>query len=312
MSADGMIDPVGIRQGLSRLSREAGENLTFVLERFAAQRLLYRLSRSEHRNSFALKGAMLLAIWSKTPYRATRDIDLLGWGEDSAPRLERVFRDLCNMQIEDGLLFDCNTSTVEEIRENQEYGGFRVKLRAYLGTAWVNVQVDVGFGDVITPRDVEVTCPTMLDFPSAILKAYPRETVVAEKVEAIVRLGLVNGRMKDLSDLYHLSSEFSFDGQPLCQAVGRTFSRRQTELPVGTPVGLTERFYDDPANLRRWLGFLQAARLDSGISLSEVCEVLGGFLLPILTAARSGGEFDLHWKPSGPWLKRSDPAGEQA
>jgi len=180
MSEDRMAgDPAQIRRALSKKSVEAGENLTFVLERFASQRLLYRLSVSEHRNSFVLKGAVLLAVLSEVPYRATRDIDLLGQGENSIAHLESVFRGLCGMQVQDGLLFDRESVRVEEIRETQEYGEFRVKLRAYLEKAWASVQIDVGFGDDITPGAVEVECPCLLDFPPARLQAYPRETVIA-------------------------------------------------------------------------------------------------------------------------------------
>lgn len=290
-----------IRRDLSRVAIETRENLTYVLERFAAQRLLYRLSISEHQHSFVLKGAALLTVWSNTPYRATRDIDLLGWGVDSAARLESVFRDLCGMQVEDGLVFDPESLRVEEIRENQEYGGQRVRLRAYLQKAWVNVQVDVGFGDAITPKAIEVECPSLLDFPRAVLRAYPRETVVAEKTEALVRLGLINSRMKDFSDLHYMAVEFAFDGRLLCEAMSATFARRQTRPPDDIPEALTELFYGDDATKRRWTGFLVTARLSTDISLEEVCTNLRDFLVPVLESVASNVEFERTWQPGGPW-----------
>lgn len=303
MSKDNVVGiPLQVRKRLSQLSSETGENLTFVLERFAAQRLLYRLSISSHRNSFALKGAALLAVWSSEPYRATRDIDLLGWGENSTDRLASIFREISSIQIEDdGLIFDAESVAVEEIRENQEYAGLRVKLRAYLDKAWVVVQIDVGFGDAITPGTVEVECTSMLNFPPAVLRAYPRETVVAEKVEAMVRLGLINGRMKDFSDLYYLASAFEFDGQTLCKAIIATFARRQTPLPQATPAALTERFYNDADTKRRWAAFLKTAGINSDTSLEKVCKKIGEFIIPIIEAAVVGAELDMLWHPDKRW-----------
>lgn len=312
MSEDRTTDiPAQVRRRLSQMARETGENLTFLLERFAAQRLLYRLSLSQHRNGFALKGAVLLAVWSPEPYRATRDIDLLGWGENSAARLESVFREVCTLEIEDdGLTFDLDSIVVEEIRENQEYGGLRVKLGAYLDRAWAVVQIDVGFGDAITPEAVEVECPTMLDFPPALLRAYPRETVVAEKLEAMARLGLINSRMKDFSDLHYLASEFEFDGRLLTRAIIATFSRRQTPLPQTIPVALTEIFYGNTDTKRQWTAFLQTTRMSVRISLEEVCEKISEFLLPILEAAVRGVEPNMLWHPAGHWNRQDLPTND--
>jgi len=307
MSTDRTSDAAAqVGRRLSKMARQTGENLTFVLERFAAQRLLYRLSVSPHRDSFALKGAVLLAVWSPEPYRATRDIDLLGWGENSADRLEQVFREVCALQVEgDGLSFDAESIVVEEIRENQEYGGLRVKLRAYLDQAWVVVQIDVGFGDAITPEAVEVECPTMLDFAPAMLRAYPRETVIAEKAESMVRLGLVNSRMKDFSDLYYLASEFEFDGRLLTKAIIATFSRRQTPLPQTIPVALTERFYGNADTKRQWAAFLQTARMSINISLEDVCEKISEFLMPVIEAAVRGDEPNMLWHPDAHWNRQN-------
>ena len=297
--------PAQIRKSLSQMARKTGENLTFVLERFAAQQLLYRLSISPYKNSFVLKGAMLFAIWSPEPYRATRDIDLLGWGENSIARLRSIFYEVCTLEvISDGLAFDPNSIVIEEIRENQEYGGFRVKLRAYLEQAWAVIQIDVGFGDAITPEAVKVECPTMLDLPPAVLQAYPRETVVAEKVEAMVRLGQINSRMKDFSDLFYLASQFEFDGLLLCKAIIATFSRRQTPIPQVTPVALTERFYTDLTANRQWTAFLQTSRMSINISLEETCEKISKFIIPIIKAAANGIELDMVWRPASNWNYR--------
>ena len=278
------------------------------MERFAAQQLLFRLSISRYKDSFALKGAQLLAVWSSEPYRATRDIDLLGWGDNSPLRLKSIFQELCDIQVKgDGLAFASDTIRVDDIRDDQEYGGVRVKLRAYLGQAWVNVQVDIGFGDAVTPEAAEVECLSMLNLPPAVVRAYPKETVIAEKTEAMVRLGLINSRMKDFSDLYYLASEFEFDGLVLSKAIRATFARRQTAFSQDTPVALTERFYKDDSTMRRWSGFLQHTRMSARASLEEVCLTIREFILPVLVAAASDRASDSTWHPGGPGRSVEEP-----
>jgi predicted nucleotidyltransferase component of viral defense system len=297
-----------VHQRLLNLSKQRGEDFQFTLDRYAAERLLYRLSQSQHRERFVLKGAVLYSVWSPQTYRATRDVDLLGWGDPSAAGLRGIFREICQVQVEDdGLTFPADSVTVEEIREDQVYGGVRVKLTGLLGRARANVQVDVGFGDTITPAPVEVECSSLLGFPPPVLRAYPRESVVSEKFEASVALGMANSRMKDFHDLHYLSQEFEFEGARLRSAIVATFGRRRTALPTETPVALSERFYQDRDKMTQWSAFLRRTPgLAVDLTLEAVCLALQGFLMPPVEAAATGDAFDLVWSPRGPWKSREE------
>ena len=258
-----------------------------------------------HRNDFVLKGATLFAVWADTPHRPTKDLDLLGFGTPSADRLVRIFRELAVLNVElDGLTFDADSVEVGLIRAENAYGGFRVRLLALLGKARVPLQVDVGFGDAITPGPVEAQVGPLLDLPAPVLRAYPPETVVAEKLEAIVTLGLDNTRMKDYFDLWTLARTMGFEFDRLHAAVGATFERRQTALPDQTPVGLSKAFGDDDIKRRQWAGFLRKMKASSSTSaapdLADVIITVREFLLPILNTAgaeSAAGE----WPPGGPW-----------
>jgi len=198
--------PASVRQRLLNLSRERGEDFNFTLTRYANERLLYRLARSPYRDQFVLKGAALFQVWSESLYRPTRDVDLLGFGDSTATGIGSVFHELCVLEVEpDGLRLLPDSVRAEEIRDQQEYGGLRVHLMADLDGAQIALQVDVGFGDAVTPGIEEADFPTLLDFPAPHLRTYPRETVIAEKFEAMVRLGIVNTRMKDFYDVWQLA-----------------------------------------------------------------------------------------------------------
>lgn len=214
-----------------------------MLTRYANERLLYRLAQSSHAKSFVLKGAALFMLWTDKPHRATRDVDLLGFGDPSSDRIRAVMTDLISLEVDDddGLTFDKSTLEVEPIREDQGYGGIRAVLIAVLAGARARLQVDVGFGDVVTPGVLEVVFPTLLDLPAPRLRAYTRETVVAEKLEAIVQLGLANSRMKDFYDLIILSRMFEFQGPTLARAILATFSRRKTSVPRKLRSGSLQR-----------------------------------------------------------------------
>lgn len=209
-----------VRHRLLVLSQEKKEPFDLVLMRYSIERLLYRLSRSRYAKQFLLKGAMLFQIWTDSSYRPTRDVDLLGFGPAEASDLKDIFQTLCSLSVEpDGLMFIAETVEVKTIREEATYGGIRVFVEAYLETARIHVQCDVGFGDAVTPRPEMVRFPTLLDFPSPRLYAYPIYTVVSEKLEALARFGEMNSRMKDFYDLWFLSNRFEFDGQTLVGAI---------------------------------------------------------------------------------------------
>lgn len=292
-----------VKQRLLNVGKRTKEDFQLLLTRYAIERTLYRLGASEHANSFVLKGAMLFALWTGEMHRPTRDVDLLGFGENSDERLAAVFKALCAVAIEDdGLAFDADSVAVQPIREEDEYGGRRVTFVVRLAQARVTLQVDVGFGDAITPAAETVDYPTLLGMESPKLRAYPRETVVAEKVEAMVKLGLTNSRMKDFYDLLVLSRTFPFDGAKVSAAIAATFTRRGTAIPAEPPVALTEAFAGDDSKRKQWQAFVRRSGLEERVGeLGEVVTELSGFLLPLLSAASTSKAFDGVWQPMGPW-----------
>lgn len=292
-----------VRHRLTDLARKQGEDFQLVLTRYAIERLLYRLSRSAHREEFVLKGAMLFQLWTQQRHRPTRDLDLLGRGNHSIGTLAQVFKEVCALTVEDdGLVFLTDTVHAEKIKEDQDYEGVRVHCEARLERARIDLQIDVGFGDAITPKAIEVQYPAMLEFPAASLRAYPRETVVAEKFQAMVALGIANSRMKDFFDLWTLAHSFEFNGPTLCHAIQATFKRRKTALPTEPPLALTSEFGTDAAKVKQWEAFIKKSRLDvGGKTLEQVCVSLQGFLMPATQALIAVEAFEMRWPPSGPW-----------
>jgi predicted nucleotidyltransferase component of viral defense system len=220
-----------VRVRLLKLANERGQPNELLLTRYVLERLLYRLSTSAHRDRFVLKGAMLMTIWFETPFRPTRDLDFLGFGNSEPEVVLAAFREICGITQDDGVAFDLNSLEVEHIREELEYGGLRIKGYAVVGGARVRLAIDVGFGDAVEPGIAETEYPVLLDLPAPRLRTYPRETVVAEKFEAIVKFGRVNSRVKDFYDIWLLSREYQFEGDTLARAIAATFARRKTEIP---------------------------------------------------------------------------------
>jgi hypothetical protein len=294
-----------IRQRLLDHSRAKGEDFNLTLTRYASERFLYRLSRTEYAAKFILKGAMLFAFWTDKPHRPTADLDFLGRGVESAAELRKIFEEVCRAAVvPDGLEFKPESITVEAIREDQAYQGLRVRVAGKLGKARVSVQADIGFGDIVKPRPKSITFPTILDLPAPRVKAYPPEAVIAEKFQAMVNLGMANSRMKDFYDLYLMARSFNFEGRILAEAITATFKRRKTDLPVGIPLALSEEFAGDADKRKQWKGFLARNRLDAtGLDLSEVVEYLRLFLMPLLTAVSQQKEFNASWSNGGPWKK---------
>ena len=303
--------PASVRQRLLNLSKARGEDFNLTLTRYGTERLLYRLSKSDYAGQFVLKGAMLFSLWTGRLQRPTRDLDLLGYGASSQEALTRTFRDISQIDATpDGLTFHPDSVKVTEIREGQRYRGQRVHLMATLGNARIHLQVDVGFGDVITPPAREVDFPSMLGFPSARLRAYSKETVIAEKLEAMAVLGIANSRMKDFYDVWMMSREFPFDGRMLARAIGATFRHHAVELPRTSPTAFTEAFAQDPIKLRQWGAFLSRNRLDAGgLSFSQVVAEIRLFLMPVILAAANGQELDADWPEAGPWVATQNNMG---
>jgi predicted nucleotidyltransferase component of viral defense system len=292
-----------VHHRLLNKARERHEDPNLVLIHYALERFLYRLGRSQHKDRFILKGAMLFAAWTDQPHRPTRDLDLLGIGDSSDAALGRVFGEIVRTPVEpDGLEFDHRSISISEIREAQDYPGKRIKLPARLGNARLNLQIDVGFGDAVTPEPAEIEYPALLDLPAPRIRAYPCETVIAEKLQALVAFDRAISRMKDFYDMWMLSKQFSFDGASLSAAIAATFERRSTAVPEGVPTALTDEFAADPIKQTQWAAFLRRSGLaDAPPELSGVVRDLRAFLLEPLRSAAQGRPFSKSWKPGGPW-----------
>ena len=268
-----------IRQRLLDRARARGEEFQLVLDRFAVERLLYRLSVSPHRDQFLLKGALLFALWFDAPHRPTRDADLLGFGPADGERLHAVIAELCAIDSDDGLRFELGSIQIEPIREEAAYEGLRARLVAFLGGARCHVQWDVGFGDAVTPGPQDMDYPVMLDeFPPPRLRVYRRETVFAEKLEAIATLGIANSRMKDYFDLQALLREQAMAPATLAEAIRATFQRRGTAPPEGVPFGLTDAFATDAQKQSQWAAFLRRNRLAAPALDAVVAELRAFFI----------------------------------
>lgn len=278
MTSDGK--STSVRRRLLNLAQSRGEDYNQVLIRYGGLRFLARLAASDHANGFLLKGATMFLVWYGSMHRPTSDIDLLGFVEADEAVLTEVIRSVCDQEVdEDGVRFDPESVRVERIREETAYGGLRCLIQATLGSAKLRVQVDVGFGDDVTPEPQVVEVPRLLEGEiRRELRAYMPETVVAEKFEAIVKLGLANSRMKDYLDLDLLLQGGEVDQWRLSAALKRTFTRRKTPMPLTLPIGLTEDFWNDEFARRRWQAFVRRNRLSVG-SLEEVCQRIGRAML---------------------------------
>jgi predicted nucleotidyltransferase component of viral defense system len=237
---------VSVRARLLNLSKQRRQPFELLLNNYILERLLYRLSQTKHHDRFILKGAMLLTKWFEDPLRPTRDLDLLSIGKNDQDEMVRIFQDICGVSFNDGVVFDPKTVQVERIREQTEDGGLRITALAKVDTAELPVTIDIAFGDSVEPGLQEMDLPVLLDFPAPRLRAYARETVIAEKFQAMVMLGRANSRMKDLYDIWVLSRNFEFKDDALARAIAATFARRKTEIPVELPDALTTAFAEDP------------------------------------------------------------------
>ncbi len=244
-----------VRQRLLNLAHANGQPLELLLTRYALERLLHRLSLSPHRDRFVLKGAMLLVTWFAEPHRATRDVDLLGFGDATEDALLETFREIMAVEVDDGVSFDLKGLRIEPIREELEYGGSRLRTTAALSGARIPITVDIGFGDAVAPGIEDIDLPVLLDMPSPHLRAYPPETVIAEKFHAMVVLGRANSRMKDYYDVWMLLNAFDLEPERLRQAIVATFARRGTLIPADAPDGLSDAFASDAGKLRQWDAF---------------------------------------------------------
>ncbi|MGK0441236.1 MAG: putative nucleotidyltransferase component of viral defense system [Pseudohongiellaceae bacterium] len=293
-----------IRAKLLNTARSNKQDFNLVLTRYALERLLYRLSISQYSEQFLLKGALLFDLWFDIPHRPTRDADFLGFGSSELPQVESMFTEICEIKDADGIVFLSDTIRASEIRKESNYSGIRVTFIGLLENARIPVQVDIGFDYAVTPSPEVADYPTILsDLNSPRLRVYPRYTVVAEKLEALVSLGIANSRMKDFFDLWILAKHSEFDGKVLSQAITATFKRRSTPFPDGIPFGLTESFTKDQQKQTQWRAFLKKNGLEP-IALVEVTQLLRAFFIPIFEPASDGEKFSDTWEYSQTWKNK--------
>jgi hypothetical protein len=293
---------ISVRARLLNHARETQQDYNLVLTRYAIERLLYRLSISQYADQFLLKGALLFDLWFDIPHRPTRDADFLGLGSTELIDIEKIFKEICSLHAADGVNLHADSVKTSEIRKEANYAGVRITLMGLIDTARCFIQIDVGFGDAVTPGPENVNYPIILKgFDAPKLHVYPRYTVVAEKLHALSLLGMANSRMKDYFDLWTLAHYTNFDGQILRQAIQVTFSRRQTQLSAEVPFGLTDAFAQDAQKQTQWQAFIRKNKLEA-LAFNEVISALRGFLLPITEAATTEKPLPLYWPAGGPWL----------
>lgn len=291
-----------VRDRLLAKARTEKLDFNLLLTRYTLERILYRLSISQQRDQFLLKGALLFDLWFDVPHRPTRDADLLGFGSAEIPLLEETFREICRIDVSDGMVFLPDTVKGAEIRKEANYAGVRITLMGMLDSARCPVQIDVGYGDAVVPGPDDVRYPTLLtDMPEPQLRAYPRYTVVAEKLEALASLGMLNSRLKDYFDLWILARQSDFEGQLLTLAVAATFDRRGTEVPQGVPMGLSDEFIEDDQKQKQWQAFLRKNALVA-MPLAAIVNDLRRFLLPVLASASGAETLDQGWQAGDRWI----------
>jgi hypothetical protein len=291
-----------VRQRLLNRSRAEGRPFQELLQYFAMERFLYRLAKSPFADRFVLKGALLLTAWRAPLSRPTMDIDLAGRSSHELEHIRALTGKVCEFKTEpDGIAFDATSIEASRIKEDADYEGVRVRFRATLARARIPMQIDIGFGDVIVPQPIIVEYPALLEFPPPVLRAYPKETVVAEKLEALTMLGLLNSRLKDYYDIALLSRLYPFDGALLTEAIRSTFRHRGTVIEA-IPVGLTDAFSSDPARAVQWRAFVRRSRLDSDSELDGLVGQVRSFASPPLEGTVRSGAFRSKWQPGGPWV----------
>ncbi|KQI70557.1 hypothetical protein AN191_17365 [Loktanella sp. 5RATIMAR09] len=269
-----------VRQRLLNLARAQGQAFDVVLVAFGLERLIYRLSVSAHRDRFVLKGGMLVTLWTKDTGRFTRDVDFLSFGAEDAETLTAVLAEILVIDADDGLIFDDAAITAAPIRDDQVYGGMRLRTVAFLGKTRIPITIDVGFGDALGTPDYTLNYGSLLDFPPASVRAYSPETVIAEKFQAIVALGIINGRMKDYYDLWALPKAVALNADDLRSSIAKTFARRQTDVPQTRPPGLSVAFATDAAKSAQWHAYAGATEI-AGVDLVDVVNDIWATLAPV-------------------------------
>ena len=291
-----------VHQRLLNKAKESSRPFNEILQHFAIERFIYRLSKSPHADRFILKGALMFSAWTGSMARPTMDIDLLGNIENSTDLIVTVFKDACETEVEnDGIVFHKDTVTATRITEDADYKGVRISLRGNLSSIRLILQIDIGFGDVIIPKPARVKYPVLLDFPPPELDGYTMESTVAEKFQSMVKLGLLNSRMKDFYDIWLLSRRFDFKGEILIEAIEKTFEKRKTPL-ISEPTIFNPTFMQDDTKQAQWQGFIKKTKLtETPESFKDVASVIKAFLQPVVAAIIDRQTFGSFWTAPGPW-----------
>ncbi len=292
--------PASVRQRLLNRAKSDRHPFNELLQYYAIERFLYRLSQSSHADRFILKGALMLRVWRSPEVRPTMDIDMLGRTSIEEIDIITQIREILTVDVEaDGLAFDPDSIQAEHITEDANYNGIRIRFLGTLGSVKVNMQIDIGFGDIIFPKPEELDFPTMLNFSAPRLLCYSRESSISEKLEAMVKLGMLNSRMKDFYDIWLLSRQFDFDGANLAEAIRRTFLQRGTMLPTEIEV-FAEPFI--VAKQTQWEAFWKRLQQNHVPSLfREIMTSVNRFLSPIVAALSSDKPSPTNWIAPGPW-----------
>lgn len=291
--------PVSILARLRNQAQVTNRPYAEVLQYFAMERFLYRLSKTKYAEKFVLKGGLLFYVWNLSMRRPTRDIDFRGYVSSDKNNLEKIINMVLEESaLEDGLVFDAQSVSVEETQIDADYVGIRVKLSAYLERTRIPLQIDIGFSDELASKAEWVEYPNILpDFKPTQMRSYPKEAVVAEKFHAMVRHAHLNSRMKDYYDLWLILQTFEFESPNLQKAIETTFKKRDTYLPTERPIGLTAEFGID--NQLNWVNFLEKSNLNKNGSsdFTQIIETIWAFLQYPLNKNLS----DQKWKPNKGW-----------
>jgi len=293
--------PASVRARLFNEATSRHRPFNEVLQHYAMERFLFRLADTPHSKKLILKRALMLRAADPGLSRPTMDIDLLGRMPNDHASLRTVVEDCMSVNVDDGITFDASSVTLRDIVEEADYHGVRITFVAFLGTARIPLQIDVGFGDRVTPRPVWIQYPELLDFGTPRLRACPPDTAVAEKLQVMVHRGALNSRMKDFYDIYLMQTHLEFEGEVLLKAIVATFSNRGTGIPTEEPLSLNTGFAELAGKSEQWSGFVRRLRLDDSPSLATVVSAISGFLMPVLNAASAGTSFRGRWPKCGPW-----------
>ncbi|MBF0618748.1 MAG: nucleotidyl transferase AbiEii/AbiGii toxin family protein [Candidatus Omnitrophica bacterium] len=294
-----------VRSRLQNKAKETNRPFAEVLQYYGMERFLYRFSLSGYADKFILKGALMFTAWEIPDRRTTLDIDFLAYFDNQIVAIEKVIKDVCKVATEDGLRFDLDTVIGQKIKEDADYHGLRVKFTGFLERSRIPMQIDIGFGDVVYPKFKVIDYPVILDFPKPHLRGYPVESVVSEKFEAMVKLGMLNSRMKDFFDVWTMMRCFDFTGADIVQALQKTFEHRKTALPVKKPLFAQEIYDENSDRQKLWKAFLIKGQIEHAPErLGVVAKDIEDFLIKPVEALAKGSEFHSAWKASGKWISK--------